>query len=97
MQHTQITNKATNLIKLGTGTLGSIIVSGAGSSWTVQVFDSDNALPPSNAIFGKTAVTVPAAGTVIPFNVTFTRGLIVVTDGSTAGELAVTFYKREGI
>ena len=94
MQYTNIANKATNVIKVGAGFLQGVTVAGAGTSWTMQIFDSSDAGTPSNgsAIFGATAVTVPTANTQIVLNVHFTKGLIVVTGGTTAGELVVEWY-----
>lgn len=95
---TEITSKTTTVIKFGAGVLESILVSGAGASWTIQVFDANDATTPTNgrAIFGATAVTVPAAGTSIVFGeVTgchFSQGLIIVTAGTTAGELTVFWH-----
>ena len=76
--------------------LYGIVVSSPGTSWTLQAFDSVDATTPTNgggrAIFGSTAVTVPAALTVLNFGSTganFSQGLIILTAGTTAGELTV--------
>lgn len=91
---TEITSKTTTVIKQGNGMIDAILVSSPGTTWTIQVFDSNDATTPTNgrAIFGATAVTVPAAGTMISFGrygAHFTQGCIIVTAGTTAGELTV--------
>ena len=91
---TVISSKTTTTIKQGVGVIEGILVSGPGTSWTIQVFDSNDATTPSNgrAIFGATAVTVPAAASFINFGprgTNFSQGLQIVTAGTTAGELTV--------
>jgi hypothetical protein len=87
--YTKITSNTTTQVKTGAGTLQSIIVSSPGSAWTIQVFDNTSCAAP--AIFGATAVTVPAAWTVINFNTDFNTGLCMTTAGTTAGELTATY------
>lgn len=86
--YTEVTSNASTQVKTGAGTLQSIIVSGPGSAWTIQVFDNTSCAAP--AIFGATAVTVPVAGTVINFNADFNTGLCVKTAGTTPGEITIT-------
>jgi hypothetical protein len=86
--YAKITTNASTQVKTGAGTLQSIIVSSPGSAWTIQVFDNSSCAAP--AIFGATAVTVPAAGSVINFNVDFNTGLCVTTAGTTPGEVTIT-------
>lgn len=92
MQATNIANKATNLLKNQAGYVQGITVVAPGTTWTLQVFDSANTGSPSNPILGATAMAVPAAGTFIPLNCHFSNGLIVLTAGTTAGEIVVTWY-----
>jgi hypothetical protein len=88
--YTPITTNASTQIKTGTGYLQSLVVSSPGSAWTVQIFDNTSCIAP--AIFGKSAaIAIPAAGTVIPFNLTFNTGLCVITAGTTPGELLITW------
>jgi len=87
--YSKITTNASTQIKSSTGTLGKLIVSGPGSAWTIQVFDNTSCAAP--AIFGATAVTVPAASTSLDFNLDFSTGLCVLTAGTTPGEITVTW------
>lgn len=91
MQYTNLANKATNLIKTGAGYVQGILVVAAGSSWTIQVFDGNDAGTPAGPILGATAMTVPTAGTFLDLDCHFSKGLIVVTGGTTAGEIVVTW------
>jgi hypothetical protein len=94
MPVTVIANKATTQIKTGAGMLLSIVVAGAGTSWTLTVNDGPiGATNSVNAILGSTALTVPAVGTnLLPQPMPFTNGLQVVTGGTTAGELEFNWY-----
>lgn len=94
MQYTNLANKATNTLKVGAGYVQGFTVVSPGTTWTIQVFDSSDSGTPSNgaAILGATAMTVPAAATFVKLDCHFTKGLIVVTGGTTAGELVVTWY-----
>ena len=88
--YTKITSNTTTTIKNGAGILRSLFVSSAGSSWTFQMFD--NTVGSGTAIFGASAVTVPASGTTIDFkDVMFNTGLTVVTAGTTPGEITITW------
>ena len=92
---TEITTKTTTQIKTGAGIWHGILVSSPGTTWTIQVYDSNditNFATTGKPIFGATAVTVPAAGTMISVSsagIHFTQGLLIVTAGTTAGELTV--------
>ncbi len=86
--YTKITSSTTTIIKRTPGVLRKLIVSGPGTSWTVQIFD--NTAGSGTAIFGATAVTIPAAGTILAFDVNFNTGLTVLTSG-TAGEITITW------
>ena len=92
MQYTNLTNKATNLVKGSAGFLQGFTFASAGSSWTLQIFDSANVASPSTPICGATAITVPAAGTQVVLNVHFSNGLVFLTGGTTAGELVAEWY-----
>lgn len=93
MPVTVIANKATTQIKNGAGVLQAIVVSGAGSAWTLQVNDGPNLAGNVTAILGATPLTVPAIGTlVLPSPMPFSQGLQVVTAGTTAGELEFVWY-----
>ena len=88
MPLTIIANKATTQIKTGSGTLQAILISNAGTAWTLQINDGPNSTNGFTAMVGSTAFTVPAVGTnLIPVPLTFTNGLQVVTAGTTAGEM----------
>jgi len=89
MQYSKITTSGTTVLKKSNGSLGRLIVSGPGTTWTIQIFDSDGVS--GTPIFGGTAVTVPAAGTVIVFDLNFNQGLTVVTAGGAAGEITITW------
>ena len=86
--YTKITSSTTTVVKTTPGLLRKVIVSGPGTTWTIQIFD--NTAGSGTAIFGATAVTIPAAGTILTFDVNFNIGLTVVTSG-TAGEITVTW------
>jgi len=88
-EYVEITTSTTTQIGLGSVQLHSIIVSGAGTSWTMQIFDNTSCA--TTAIFGATAVTVPSAGTVIPFDVQTNKGLCVKTIGASPGEITVLY------
>lgn len=92
MQYLNLANKATNLVKGSAGFLQGFTVANAGTTWTLQIFDSANTGTPANPIYGATAITVPSAGTQVVLNVHFSNGLIFLTAGTTAGELVVEYY-----
>jgi hypothetical protein len=92
MQFTNLANKATNKLKDGAGYVQGVLVVAPGSAWTLQVFDSNDSGTPAHPILGATAMTVPAAGTFLDLDCHFSNGLIVVTAGTTAGEIVVTWY-----
>ena len=89
-QYTKITTNVCTTVKATTAQLHAILVSGAGSSWTIQVFDNASACS-GTAIFGATAVTVPTAGTSIPFEIQANNGISILTAGTTPGELTVSW------
>lgn len=91
MQFTNIASKATFKLKDGAGKVRGISVVAPGTSWTLQVIDGNDAgTPGSGYIIGATAMTVPAAATFINLgDVGFSKGLIVVSGGTTAGEVVI--------
>ncbi len=90
MRYLEIASKATFKLKFGPGKLRGVLVTNAGSSWTLQVFDNTTAAAP--AIAGTSAFTVAAAGTFYNFgDCGFSTGLTVVSGGSTAGAATIFF------
>lgn len=92
MLYQEITGKSTYKLKAGNGYLQGIVVNNAGTSWTIQIFDSSGATSSVPVIAGATAFTVPAAGTTLPYDCHFTNGLTIVTAGTTAGSITVSWY-----
>jgi len=89
-QYKKITTNVCTIVNPSSVQLNAVIVSSPGSAWTIQIFDNASACS-GTAIFGATAVTVPAAATKVEFNVQATNGLAVLTAGTTPGEITVTF------
>jgi NhaP-type Na+/H+ or K+/H+ antiporter len=87
MEATEISDKATHVLKQGAGFLQAVVVNNAGSSWSLQIFDQVSAAAP--AIAGATAFAVPTAGTVLAYGCYFSNGLTIVTAGTTAGSITV--------
>jgi hypothetical protein len=56
----------------------------------MQIFDNASACS-GTAIFGATAVTVPAVATSLQFDVQANNGICVLTAGTTPGELTVAY------
>jgi len=92
MQYQEITDKATHVLKQGAGYLQGIVVNNAGTSWTLQIFDDVTATSPKATIAGATALTIPAAGTSLPYDCHFSNGLTIVTAGTTAGSFTISWY-----
>lgn len=85
----EINSNATTQLRTGVGFLDRVTVNNAGSAWTLQIFDNTTCAAP--AIAGATAFTVPAAGSNLLYNVTFNSGLCLLTAGTTAGSITVSF------
>ena len=77
-------------VKTGSGTLHSIVVNGAGSAWTMRVYDNTTCTGTAIIVGGSAAVTVPAATTLL-YDAGFLKGLCVATAGTTAGDMTVNF------
>jgi len=93
MPSTVKADKSTTQVKVGAGVLQAIIISNAGTSWTLQCNDGPNLSGNFTAILGATPLTVPAVGTdLLPAPIPFSYGLQVVTAGTTAGEVEIVWY-----
>ena len=92
MQFLEITDKATHVVKTGAGYFQGIVVNNAGTTWTVQIFDDIKTSSPIATIAGATAFAVPAAGSTLAYDVHFSNGLTIVTAGTTAGSITVSYY-----
>jgi len=89
-QYKKITTDVCTVVQPTSAQLNAIIVSSPGSTWTIQIFDNASACS-GTAIFGATAVAVPAAATKLEFNIQAINGIAVLTAGTTPGELTVTY------
>jgi hypothetical protein len=85
--YTEISSKTSTQVKSGMGILHTLTVTNAGTSWTFQIFD--NTACSGTAIAGGSAFT-GVAGT-LTFDAGFSKGLCIVTAGTTAGTATVTF------
>ena len=91
MQYKELATNSTTTIKTGPGFLQGIVVNNAGTSWTLQIFDSVSGS--GTAIGGGTAAfTVPVAGTNLNYDCGFSNGLTIVTAGTTPGSVTVAWY-----
>jgi hypothetical protein len=90
MQYKELAANATTTLKTGPGYLQGITVNNAGTSWTLQIFDS--VAGSGTAIAGGTAFTVPAAGTGLNYDYGFSNDLTIVASGTTAGSITVAWY-----
>lgn len=95
MYYLEIAANATTQVKVGSGTLASIIITNAGTSWNFRILDGTANGSSVNsgygAIAGGTKVAVPAAGTPLYFNCGFSQGLVIVTSDGSPGSLTVTY------
>jgi hypothetical protein len=89
-QYKKITTNVCTVVQPTSAQLNAFIVSSPGSAWTIQIFDNASACS-GTAIFGATAVAVPAAATKLEFNIQAINGIAVLTAGTTPGELTVTY------
>jgi hypothetical protein len=84
----EIASDGTTTLKTGAGFLRSVAVNAPGGG-TIQIFDNTSAEAP--AIAGATAFSLPAAGTVLEYEVFFYKGLTIVIAGMTAGSITASF------
>lgn len=80
-QRSILTDKATYVLKSGQGFLGKLIVGGAGTTWTIDIYDS------TTNESGKLLWSyVTADGRVnLELNIPCNKGITVVSGGTTAG------------
>jgi hypothetical protein len=81
----QVNRNATTTIKSGAGILHAVAINGAGSRWTITVYDN-------TAGDGTVLATItPAAGTTLIYDVQFATGCTLVTSGAVAGDVTVSY------
>jgi hypothetical protein len=80
-----ISANGTTTVKTGAGILHAVTVNGAGTGWTVTVYDNTAG---SGAVL---AVITPAAGSTLVYDVRFATGCTLVTAGTTAGDITVSY------
>lgn len=83
--YTNITTSTTTLVKSGVGGLHSITVNTKGATETATIYDS---LTGSGTKIGTIDVSQPGTFT---FDVAFTLGLTIVTAGTTAADITVSY------
>lgn len=82
---------AFKLLKTGSGTLGSLIVTLSASGGVINIYDATTTT--NGAIYGTTTlakVSTATAGTYV-FDTVFNRGLLVETVGSNIGSTTITW------
>lgn len=85
-----ITTNATTVINTGSGSIfAGILVNTAGSAWQVDIY---NGSPSSGGVL-LTTITANAVGPVASPLLKCPQGIYAVTSGTTAGSLAVAYYK----
>ena len=80
-----INGNATTTVKSGAGILHAVTINGAGSGWTITVYDNTTGSGP------VLASITPAAGSTLVYNVQFGTGCTLVTAGSAAGDITVSY------
>lgn len=93
----ELTANGTKTIVTGAGHLLKVVVN-LPASGTMQIFDNTSAAVPSGGNPGiagsSTAFSLPAAGTQLPFDCEFYRGLtIVIANMGSGGSVTVVFSK----
>jgi hypothetical protein len=86
--YTNIKTNTTTVVKSGSGSLAQIQVNNPGSGWTMTIYD--NTAGSGTLIGTTTAISALAGGTLI-YTTTFNTGLTIVTAGTTAGDLTVSW------
>lgn len=72
------------------GILHKIVVNVPGGA-TIQVFDNASGAASGPAIVGATAAALPAAGSVLAYEASFSNGLVIVIATMTSGSVTVVF------
>lgn len=87
--YNDITTKTNTQVKTGAGVLHSIVVTSAGTTWSIIVYDNTSCAGTAIIVGSAAAINV-SAGTYL-FDAGFTKGLCITTGGTTAGDMTVNF------
>jgi hypothetical protein len=81
--YTIISTNTTTVVKNAPGELYSISIGDPGSTWVLTCYDNTSAS-------GTPFIIKPTVHGAIPYNITLTTGLTIVTTGTTAGNVVVS-------
>jgi hypothetical protein len=81
-----ISGNATTTVKSGPGILHAVTVNSAGSDWAITVYDGP-------ADTGTVLATItPVAGSTLTYDLGFASGCTLVTSGTKAGDITVSYH-----
>jgi hypothetical protein len=81
-----ISGNATTTVKTGPGILHALTINSAGSDWAITVYDGP-------AGTGTVLATItPVTGSTLTYDVAFATGCTVVTSGTKAGDVTVSYH-----
>jgi hypothetical protein len=86
--YTELTSMGTHTVKSLPGFLNKVVVNVPGGA-TIQIYDGTVA--EGTAIAGATAFDLPAAGSVLSYQVNFYASLVIVLAGGTGTSITVSF------
>lgn len=87
--YANITTSGSTVVKAAQGTLHTLTVNNAGTSWTYQIFD--NTACSGTVVACSTACAVPASGVSLHYDIQTNTGICVKTATGTPGDLTIAW------